>query len=108
MKVKNNPSLSDYSYRTVEPAGCRTIAKLPFLTGDRKLLVQYNRSEIKILKKILFIFNYSLKQTPKCMTKLFINRVAVSFPHEREIRFYDIFDKSVNLSKTISLLAIGI
>ena len=42
------------------------------------------------------------------MTKLFINRVAVSFPHEREIRFYDIFDKFVNLSKTISLLAIGI
>jgi hypothetical protein len=36
------------------------------------------------------------------MTKLFINRVAVSFPHEREIRFYDMFDKSVNLSKTIS------
>ena len=34
--------------------------------------------------------------------------MAVSFPHEREIRFYDIYDKSVNLSKTISLLAIGI
>ena len=42
------------------------------------------------------------------MTKLFINRVGVSFPHEREIRFYDYFDKSVNLSQTISLLAIVI
>ena len=41
------------------------------------------------------------------MTKLYDNRVAISFPHEREIRLYDIFNKSVNLSKTIDLQSIG-
>ena len=69
--------------------------------GERKL-IHDNRSDIKSLKKKSFISNYPLKQEPKCMTKLFINRVAVSFPYEREIRCFDIFDKSVNFSKTIS------
>ena len=41
------------------------------------------------------------------MTKLYDNRVAISFPHEREIRLYDIFNKSVNLSKTNDLQSIG-
>ena len=41
------------------------------------------------------------------MTKLYDNRVAISFPHEREIRLYDIFNKSVHLSKAIDLQSIG-
>ena len=61
-----------------------------------------------MFKENSIILNYRLKQEPNCMTKVYDNRVPISFPHEREIRFYDIFDKSVNLSKTISLLAIGI
>jgi hypothetical protein len=41
------------------------------------------------------------------MTKLYDNRVAISFLHEREIRLCDIFNKSVNLSKAIDLQSIG-
>ena len=41
------------------------------------------------------------------MTQVYDNSVPVSFPHEREIRLYDIFNKSVNLSKTIDLQSIG-
>jgi hypothetical protein len=88
----------------VEPLSIRGIA---FLAEDRILLVDYNRSEIKIFKENSFICSYQLKQEPNCMTKLYDNRVAISFPHEREIGLYDIFNQSVNLSKTIDLKLIG-
>ena len=88
----------------VEPLSIRGIA---FLKGDRILLVDYNRSEIKVFKENSFTFNYPLGQEPNCMTKLNDNRVAISFPHEKTIKLYDIFNRSVNLSKTINLQSIG-
>jgi len=96
-----------YTISTEKNVETLRIRGITFLTGDRILLVEYNRSEIKIFKKNSYIFNYLLQKEPNCMTKLFGNRVAISFPHEREIKLYDIFSKSVNLSKTIDLQSIG-
>ena len=90
--------------KNVEPLRIRGIA---FLTGDRLLLVDSNTSEIRIFEKNSLIFNYKLEQESKCITKLYDNCVAISFPHEREIKIYDIVDKSVNLSKVISVESIG-
>ena len=96
-----------YTISTEENVYPLRIRGIASLTGDRILLVDYNRSEIKMFEKDSLIFSYSLNQEPNCMTKLNDNRVAISFPHEREIRLYDIFNQSVNLNKTIDLKSIG-
>lgn len=98
-------------YKYTIPSENRSDPKFPtpricgvsFLADGRIVVVECNYRELKIYSQNTLMFKHSLNIEPKGMAKLNDSIIAITFPYEREIRLYNITNKSVEDVRTITI-----